>query len=49
MPRPLAARRLPIYDRELSLSANAIGRDAGMLAYLNINGAGLRLHRWEPP
>ncbi len=30
---------LPIFDRELSLSANAIGRDAGMLAYLGINGA----------
>ncbi|HTC64670.1 MAG TPA: Ig-like domain-containing protein [Candidatus Saccharimonadales bacterium] len=32
---------LPIYDRELSLSGNAIERDAGMLAYININGAGL--------
>jgi hypothetical protein len=32
---------LPVFDRELSLSANAIGRDAGMLAYLNINGAAL--------
>jgi hypothetical protein len=30
---------LPIFDRELSLSANSIGRDAGMLAYLGINGA----------
>jgi IPT/TIG domain len=30
---------LPIYDRELSLSANAIARDAGMLAYIGINGA----------
>jgi len=34
-----AAPALPIFDRELSLSANAIGHDAGMLAYLNINGA----------
>ena len=33
------ASALPIYDRQLSLSANAIGHDAGMLAYLNINGA----------
>ncbi len=30
---------LPVFDRELSLSANATGHDAGMLAYLNINGA----------
>jgi hypothetical protein len=30
---------LPIFDRELSLSGNAIARDAGMLAYLNINSA----------
>jgi hypothetical protein len=33
------AAALPIYDRELSLSANSTARDAGMLAYLNINGA----------
>jgi Bacterial Ig domain len=32
---------LPVYDRELSLSANSIGRDAGMLAYIGINGAAL--------
>ena len=32
---------LPIYDRELSLSGNAIARDAGMLAYIGANGAGL--------
>ena len=32
---------LPIYDRELSLSANATARDAGMLAYIGVNGAGL--------
>ena len=32
---------LPVFDRELSLSANSIARDAGMLAYLGINGAGL--------
>ncbi len=32
---------LPIYDRELSLSANSSVRDAGMLAYIGVNGAGL--------
>ena len=32
---------LAVYDRELSLSGNAINRDAGMLAYLSINGSGL--------
>jgi hypothetical protein len=32
---------LPVYDRELSLSGNAIARDAGMLAYLSVNGAGV--------
>src|SRR5579871_2029464 len=32
---------LPIFDRELSLSGNATARDSGMLAYININAAGL--------
>jgi len=32
---------LPIYDRELSLSANKTSREAGMLAYISVNGAGL--------
>src|SRR5256885_8019098 len=32
---------LPVFDRELSLSGNAIARDAGMLAYISVNGAGL--------
>ncbi len=32
---------LPVFDRELSLSANATARDGGMLAYIGINGAGL--------
>jgi hypothetical protein len=33
---------LPIFDRELSLSANAIARDGGMLAYIQANnGSGL--------
>jgi hypothetical protein len=35
------APALPVFDRELSLSGNAIGRDAGMLAYISINNAGL--------
>ena len=29
---------LPVYDRELSLSANSSVRDAGMLAYISVNG-----------
>ena len=32
---------LPVYDRELSLSANSSVRDAGMLAYIGVNGAAL--------
>src|SRR5579871_6394809 len=32
---------LPIYDRELSLSANSSIRDAGMLAYIGVNGSTL--------
>jgi len=32
---------LPVYDRQLSLSGNGTERDAGMLAYIGINGAGL--------
>ncbi|PYT76704.1 MAG: hypothetical protein DMG40_25610 [Acidobacteria bacterium] len=35
------ASALPVYDRELSLSGNATARDAGMLAYLGVNGAGV--------
>lgn len=35
------AAALPIYDRELSLSANKSVRDAGMLAYLGVNGGAL--------
>jgi hypothetical protein len=30
---------LPIFDRELSLSANATGHDAGMLGYIGVNPA----------
>jgi hypothetical protein len=36
---PATCPALPIYDRELSLSGNAIARDAGMLAYIGVNGA----------
>ena len=32
------APALPVYDRELSLSGNASNRDAGMLAYIGVNG-----------
>ena len=35
------ATALPVYDRELSLSGNSTARDAGMLAYLGVNGGGL--------
>ena len=34
-----------VFDRELSLSGNAIDRDAGMLAYISINGAGIPVRR----
>jgi hypothetical protein len=30
---------LPIFDRSLGLSGNATARDAGMLAYISVNGA----------
>ena len=30
---------LPVFDRQLSLSGNSTTRDAGMLAYIGINGA----------
>ena len=30
---------LPIFDRDLALSANSSVRDAGMLAYISVNGA----------
>ena len=32
------APALPIFDRQLSLSGNAVNRDAGMIAYIGING-----------
>src|SRR5207253_610165 len=41
VPANAAAPALPVFDRELSLSGNASARDAGMLAYIGINGAAL--------
>jgi hypothetical protein len=38
---PVPAFSLPVYDRELSLSGNATSRDAGMLAYIGVNGTPL--------
>jgi hypothetical protein len=38
---PSAESALPVFDRQLSLSANGTSRDAGMLAYIGVNGAGL--------
>src|SRR2546430_12869624 len=32
---------LAVFDRQLSLSADATGRDGGMLAYIGVNGAGV--------
>ena len=40
-PTSATAPALPIYDRQLSLSANSSERDSGMLAYISVNGAGL--------
>ena len=37
---PAGGTALPVFDRELSLSGNATQRDAGMLAYIGVNGAG---------
>ena len=34
-------KALAVYDRELSLSANKINHDAGMLAYVSVNGSAL--------
>jgi hypothetical protein len=39
VPAATATTALPVFDRELSLSGNAIARDAGMLAYIGVNGA----------
>ena len=49
-PRPAHVRlpALPVFDRELSLSGNTTARDAGMLAYIGINGAGLPATARQP-
>ena len=39
VPAATATTALPVFDRQLSLSGNAIARDAGMLAYIGVNGA----------
>src|SRR5215831_5899051 len=36
---PASATALPIFDRQLSLSGNAVGHDTGMFGYISINGA----------
>jgi len=36
---PAGGSALPIFDRELSLSANGSSRDSGMLAYIGVNGS----------
>src|SRR5260370_3329285 len=36
---PAATSALPVFDRELSLSGNATARDAGMVAYIGVNGS----------
>jgi hypothetical protein len=38
-PTSATAPAIPVYDRQLSLSANSSERDAGMLAYISVNGA----------
>ncbi len=38
---PTGGTALPVFDRQLSLSGNAIARDSGMLGYISVNGAGL--------
>jgi hypothetical protein len=36
-----ASTALPVYARDLGLSADSSARDAGMIAYIGVNGAGL--------
>jgi hypothetical protein len=36
---PAAGYALPVFDRELSLSGNAVGHDTGMFGYIGVNGA----------
>src|SRR2546430_6187778 len=41
VPAATVTPAFPVFDRQLSLSGNATSRDAGMLAYISINGTGL--------
>jgi hypothetical protein len=41
VPASATAPAIPVYDRELSLSANSSARDSGMLAYIGVNASGL--------
>src|SRR6266404_4177488 len=41
VPAATVTTAFPVFDRQLSLSGNATSRDAGMLAYISINGTGL--------
>src|SRR6266481_1784662 len=41
VPAATVTTALPVFDRQLSLSGNAIARDSGMLAYIGINGSGV--------
>ena len=36
---PAAGPALPVFDRQLSLSGNAISHDTGMFGYISVNGA----------
>ena len=36
---PTSTTALPVFDRQLSLSGNAIGHDTGMFGYIAVNGA----------
>jgi hypothetical protein len=38
---PASGKALAVFDRQLSLSANGLNRDAGMLGYISVNGATL--------
>jgi hypothetical protein len=38
---PTGSNALAVFDRQLSLSANGVNHDAGMLGYISVNGAGL--------
>src|SRR5712664_2990566 len=40
-PAATVTTALPVFDRQLSLSGNAIARDSGMLAYIGINSSGV--------